>query len=256
MPKFLSREEVYRILQRELPPNVYPDGAPSGFYSTADMDSVADVAATGYANLERIYDNIFPQSADERLNDWEITAFGKLLEANLSLEERRDRVITKIRARKGITKRDMEEAVLSIIGSDKLMEIIEWGCRDGGWQLDESQLDINTFLNGQNLVDVTGSMICEADPSEYGKTEEEWLEMREDAYTYEVRIYLYTLTAAERQAIDEALSAAEPARSKHVITDGLNPNDIINPDAFEFILGTEEGEQIGLEEGGVLEIDF
>ena len=86
MAKFLSRDEVYRLLQRELPEGVYPDGAPSSYYSTADIDSVASVASTGYANLQRIYDNYWPQSADEFLSTWEITVFAKNLSASLTLQ--------------------------------------------------------------------------------------------------------------------------------------------------------------------------
>lgn len=230
MPLFLTRAQVYRMLQRELPEGVYPDGAEDKFFSTADMAAVADVAATGYGNLERIYANYFPQTADERIADWEITAFGYNLEAALTLDERRDRVVQKIRARKGIRKSDMKDYVLSIIGSDKTVEISEWGCSDGGWIINESQLDIETILNGARLTDVTGPLICEADPAAYGKTPEEWAIMQEEAYTFEVLIYGYTLTPAERNAIEFALTAGEPARSTHVISDGLNPDDMIDGD--------------------------
>lgn len=231
MPKFLDRSEVYRILQRELPEKVYPDGPPSAFYSTADMDSVADVAATGYANLERIYENFWPQTADERSADWEIFAFGKPLDSSLPLSLRRDRTVTKIRSRKGITKQDMKDVVIGIIGSDKQVEVIEWGCGDGGWVLDVSLLDISTILNGQNLVDATGPLLCEADPAEFGKTPEEWAEMQEEAYTYQVNIYGYTLTELEFAEVDAALTEAEPARSRHVILSGLDPDDALEGDS-------------------------
>lgn len=253
MPKFLSREEVYRLLQRELPPKAYPDGAPSAYYSTADMDAVADIAATGYANLERVYENYWPQSADERIGDWEITAFGKFLDSSLTLEERRDRVITKIRARKGLTNDDMIDTVKAIIGSDKLVDISEWGCSTGGWMLDFSQLDIETILNGQRLVDATGPDICSADPADYGKTEEEWLEMREEAYTFQINIYGYTMSAHEAQEVEEALLVAEPARSQHIVLDGLNPEDMIDGPYDGFTnLSLEDGNFILLEQGGYL----
>ncbi len=227
MAKFLTREEVYRMLQRELPEGVYPDGAPSAYYSTADMDSVAQVASTAYENLERIYDNFFPQTADEKLSDWETAVFGKRLPASLSIEERRDRVLTKIRARKGLRKSDIKAEVHAVIGSDKVVDIIEWGDHTGGWMLDWSTLDIGTYLNGQALSDVTPFLfpegdLCEGDPSDFGKTEDEWLEMREDAYTYEVLIYDYTPTADELADINEKLNVAEPARANRIITSGLD----------------------------------
>lgn len=253
MPKFLSRAELYRILQRELPPDAYPDGAPSGYYSTADMDSIADGAATGYANLERVYDNYWPQTADERILDWEITAFGRFLDASLTLAERRDRVVTKIRSRKGLTIQDMIDTVQGIIGSDKLVDIAEWGCTTGGWMLDYSQLDIETYLNGERLVDATGEGLCDANPADFGKTEEEWQEMRTEAYTYQVNVYGYVLTAKEYNEVDLALTEAEPARSQHFIFDGLNPEDMINGPFDGFInLSLEDGGNILLEQGGDL----
>lgn len=255
MPKFLSREEVYRLLQRELPPNVYPDGPASGFYSTADMDSVADVAATGYANMERIYENYWPQTADERITDWEITAFGNPLEAYLTLAQRRDRVVQKIRARKGLTKKDMKDTVLSIIGTTRLVDISEWGCSTGGWQIGVSQLGIETYLNAYRMLDVTGPGICGANPADYGYTEEDWLGMREQAYTYQVNVYGYTLSAAERAAISAALYEAEPARSQHVIVDGLNPADMIDgPYDGTVNLDVGDGSFLELEDGVLLDI--
>lgn len=231
MAKFLNRAEIYRILQRELPEGVYPDGAESDFYSTADMAAIADCAATGYANLERVYQNSFPQTSDERITDWELVAFGKLLKASLTLPEKQDKVSARIRARKGLTKQDMIDIVKSIIGTDKLVEVANWGCHDGGWSIGESELGISTILNGARQVDVTGTTICEADASDYGKTDEEWAIMQEEAYTYEVLIYDYTLSADERTEIDSELSIFEPARSQHVITDGLDSNDMLEGNA-------------------------
>lgn len=228
MPKFLSADEIYRILQRELPEGVYPDGPKDRFFSTAENYSVASGISDSQVNLTRIYDNYFPNSADEKIADWEITVFARNLPTSLSLAERRDRIVTKMRSRKGIRKEDMIAIVKGVIGSDKQVEIAEWGCSSGGWMLNESQLNIETILNGQALVDVTGSVICEDSPSDHGKTQEEWDEMLEEAYTYEVLIYDYTLTELELIELEESLNEAEPARSNHVITDGLDPADALD----------------------------
>lgn len=230
MPVFLNREQVYRLLQRELPAGIYPDGAPSAYFSTADMDAVAAVAATGYANLERIYENNWPMTADERIADWEIVAFGYNLPVSLTLAERQDRVTEKIRSRKGLTIADMVSLVKAIIGTDKLVEAIEWGCSSGGWMIGVSQLGVETYLNGfPSRLTVTGPLICEADPADYGYTQEQWDQMREDAYTYQINVYDYTLTDAEYDAIDAALTIAEPARSAHVIKSGLDADLMVNP---------------------------
>lgn len=224
MAKFLSAQEIYRLLQRELPEGAYPDGPPSRYYSTADMYAVADGLASGYSNLKRIYDNYFPQTADEKMPEWEDAVFGSPLDASLPLQQRRDKVLLKLRNPFGITKLDIINVVKNIIGQDKIVEVREWGCADGGWMLDYSQLDISTFLNGENLVDAALSASC--NKPEF-KTQEEWETAQEEAYTYEVLVYDYTLTASEREEIDRQLDIEEPARSAHVITDNLPEVDMI-----------------------------
>lgn len=230
MAIFLTRNQLYRLLQRELPEHVYADGAPSAFYTTADMDSAAAVFGTMYGNQRRIYENFWPQTAEEKIDSWEIKVFGELSADSLTLQEKIDRVLVRLRAQLGITIPDMISVVKAVIGSDKLVEIIEWSGSTGGWQIGESQLGIETYLNGYRLTDAVGPGLCEANPADYGFTPEEWAEMREQAYTYEVMIYGYTLTSGERAEIDRQLLKEEPARSQHVITDGLDPADMLNGD--------------------------
>ncbi len=237
MAKFLTRAEIYRMLQRELPEGVYPDGAPSGFYSTADMDSVADVAATGYVNLSRIYDNYFPQTTVESIEAWEIKIFGYVQGADQSLETRQDNILTKIRNPFGITVASMIAVVQSVIGTSHPIEIREWNNADGVWTIGESELGISTILGGGHQLDVTpllfpGADLCAGcvNPAVFGKTADQWAIMQEQAYTYEVLIFGYTLTASERTRIDQQLTINEPARSQHIITDGLDLADQINGD--------------------------
>lgn len=231
MPIFLSRSDVYRLIQRELPEGAYPDGAPSAFFATADSDSTAAVIATAYANQGRIYANFFPQTADEKQVDWEELMFGRQLDSALSLQQRRDRVIARIRTRRRCTPGDIKQTVYTVIDSSILVEIIEWGCENGGWVLDESQLDISTILNGPQVFAVTGDAIpCPPTAAAFGITQDELEEMQEEAYTYEVRIYGYTLTAQELADLEEALTANEPSRSQHIISDGLDPADAVGGD--------------------------
>ncbi len=220
MPYFLTRQEIYKILQRELPDNVYPQGPPSAFYSTAENDSVAKVTATAYENLERIYDNYFPQTADEKLPDWELAVFGEQLDGSLyTLAERRDLVIQRIRTRKGITVQDMIDAVKSIIGSDKNVEIGERNAHTGAWRLGASKLGKETFLRKWygGFPNLYGPDACDRTAAEFGLTEEELLSYRRQAYLYDVRIIGYTPTADELNRIDLILKKSEPARSDHNI---------------------------------------
>lgn len=232
MAIFLEVNEIYRLMQKELPEGVYPDGAPSAFYSTASIYAKSQLFSEAYENIETVYNNYFPQTADEKQADWEIKVFGTTLDGSLNLAARRQRVIAKIRARPGITKQDMINVVKGVIGEDKDVAIGEWNCDGGSWLIGVSELGVDTILSGANLSSITsflypGIDLCDINPADYGLTDEQWQEMRTSAYTYSVLIYSYTMTDAEREEVDELLSIAEPARSAHVIYDGLDPADHI-----------------------------
>lgn len=252
MPKFLNQSEIYRILQRTLPPDVYPDQGPaSGSYSMSDHAAVAQLGADAYSNLERIYDNYWPQTADEYISDWEVTIFGQLSESSMTLQQKRDRVLARIRSRRRATKADIEAVVYSVVPSDIPIDVVTWGCGGGGWLLDYSQLDIETILNGSlNLLVTGGNIPCPPTAAAFGLTDAELEILQEEAYTYEVRIYGYTLSAFERQALDVALTNAEPARSRHIITDALDPIDMIDGDNTDPVfINLEQGGQLLLESG-------
>lgn len=230
MPHFPTQDEVYRVLQRELPTNVYPDGPASAYYSTADMYATAQVAATAYGNLSRVYDNYFPAYTIESINDWFTTVFGSTAVPLPTLAQQQQQILTKLQNKRGITLSDMKAVVISVIGSGILFDIITWNGSNNGqgaWILGESLLGLNTFLAFANPLIATGSGLCSADPATYGLTQAQWLAIRQQAYTYEVRIYGYTLTAGQYTQLDQSLSREEPARSGHVITSGLDPSGYI-----------------------------
>lgn len=231
MPIFLTTDQIYRIIQRELPPeNVYPDGPASAFFSTADSYATAKTIGDAYNSLSNIYDQYFPQYSTDRLADWEVLVLGKNLPETLTLQQRRDRVLAKIRSQKRATPTDMRALVYTIIDPSVPVEIAEWGCGDAGWVLDVSQLEISTILNEFNNLNLVGPDLCTKDAVDFGLTAQEFADYQAQAYTYEVRIYGYTLTAQELIDLEEALNAGEPARSRHIIIDGLNPTDLIGGD--------------------------
>lgn len=229
MPKFLSKDELYRVLQRESPEDVLADGPPSAFFTTADNYSFAKCVETSYDNLSLIYDNYFPQYAEDKLDDWEITVFGKV-SAGLTTSQRQDRILTKLRSRRGVSKSDIVAAVQTVIGSDKLVEVAGWGDKNGGWMIGESQLGVTTYLNGYRMVDAVGPDLCDLGPSDFGLTSEDWAGMQEQAYTYSVLIYGYTPTTDELAELETVLSASELARDQHFIYSGLDPADMISGD--------------------------
>lgn len=232
MAIFLDATQVYRMYQRELPEGVYPDGAPSGFYSAASVYSKARLTESAYDNMERIYDNFFPQTADEKQSDWEIKVFGSTLDGALALVARRQKVIDKLRKKPGITIQDMIDIVQSVIGTSKDVAIGEWQNESGGWLIGVSELGVTTILSGARLSEVTaftypGVDLCHLTAADVGFTDAEWLQTKQDSYSYSVLIYSYTPTADELSEIDFLLSLGEPARSTHEIQSGLDPADHI-----------------------------
>lgn len=223
MPKFLSKKEIYNIIQRELPDKTYAySSRPSEFYTTSDDDSSAFIMSKMYENLEVIYNNYFPQTSLESLESWEITVFGAVDETNATVSERRDRLLAKIRSRKGITVQDIIDIVYSVIGSDKDIEIIEKGCESGAWILGKSKLSRNTFLGISSVVGGVsvppGFSACQDSAwEELGITEEQFRELQTQAYSYEIRIRDYDATQLERDKLTSELNKFEPARSRHTI---------------------------------------
>lgn len=229
MPIFLQAADIYRIIQRELPPEeVYPDGPATAYYSTADSYATAQVIQDAYTTQQSIYNNFFPTTADERIGDFETLYFGATKSNGLSIASRQQRLLDKIRTLRRTTPQDVLATVYTIIDPVIKAEIVEYGTGDGGWVLDLSQLEVSTILNEFNLLEVVGPDGCNiGDPTRYGLTASQWARLQAQAYSYEVRIYGYTLTTDERTALDAALNSAEPCRSQHIIIDGLNAVDMI-----------------------------
>lgn len=227
MPIFLTRDQVYRIIQRELPEGAFPDGPATAFYSTSDSDSTAAVISQAYFSASGIYDNYFPNYATDRQADFEKLYLGQQLDASLTLQERRDRVIAKLRSQRRTTPSDIKAAVYTVIDSSIPVDIAEYGCGCAGWVLDVSELDISTILNEFNNLNLVGPDLCTKDAADFGLTPEQYAAYQREAYFYEIRIYGYTLTADQRIALEQVILDNEPARSEHEIVDGLDPDDML-----------------------------
>lgn len=229
MPIFLQADDIYRMIQRELPPDdVYPDGPATAYYSTADSYATAQVIQDAYSAQQNIYANFFPTTAVERLSDFEQLYFGATQSNGLSTDSRRQRLLDKIRTLRRTTPQDVLATVYTVIDPSIKAEIVEYGNGQGGWMLDISELEISSILNEFNGMEVVGPDGCNiTNLSQYGLTPEQWSRLEAQAYTYEVRIYGYTLTADERSALDVVLGSSEPCRSQHIIIDGLNPSDAL-----------------------------
>lgn len=237
MAKFLTRQQIYRILQRELPEDVYADGPEGKFYTTADMASVADVGATGYGNLERIYDNYFPQYTVESIDKWIAKMFvGNSFDATVTLQDKRDRVIAKIRKQPTITLWEVLKIAASYVPAGTYVQILENCSAQGCWKLGVSKLGKETFLCFDHKfadLGITDGDWCgflstfdgwKLGKSKLGDTtklaEFEYLQIIEpqlDAYGYRLRIFDYQVTGTSLVQMIQTINETEPARSVHII---------------------------------------
>jgi hypothetical protein len=263
MAKFLSTQEIYRLLQRELPEKVDPDGAPSAFYKTASMWSKADVAATGYANLRRVYENFWPQSSEEQIDEWVVKMFGSLFGNEVDLAQKRERVIAKIRKQPNITEWEILKIVSSYVPPGTYVQVYA-PCGDGTtpgdqqwWTLGVSMLGIDTYLRGLTVYDLG------IDPSEWCNflanlhwrlgddllgfntylSEFKYMDIfqvQANAYLYEIRIFGYEVTGQDLLDMQRDVDMAEPARSAYRLRQNLDLNDFglnnIVPNVDQFSL--------------------
>lgn len=182
MAYFLTQEDIYKILQQELPENVYPEGSPSKYYSTAENDSVAKTLSSAYDTLESIYLNEFPlTTTEEKINSLEVAYFNEIF-SGLTLQQRIDKVIAKVRAIQDLSLWQIQIILCGLL-PNTWIEVIQKNKKDDPVIL---SLDTSTFTK---II----------------------------AFTYDVIIYNYNLITEQKALIEATLKTHEPARSSHNI---------------------------------------
>lgn len=219
MSKFLTQEEVYRILQRELPEGIYPDGAPSQYLSTSENDSVAKCIGSVYTTMSSIADNLNLLTAtEERMGAWETTVFGETLTTGLSLEDRRRLVIAKLRSSDDISVWQLTQTIAGVVKGDAYFEVRQRNTQNDTY---------GAQIKGANADEVWGPTWTSGDPAPSGvtvtddvrNTEATLLTIRTHVYTYDVVIWNYWLDISLLTAqLDGLLTRLEPARSAHTFT--------------------------------------
>lgn len=236
MPYFLTQQDAYRLIQRLLPGFVFPDGAPSTFFWTAEAFSYALNVQSAYQNASGIYQNFFPQTCDATaISSWEVKCFGSVNpQGATGLAQRQAAVVQYLQtSAPGISTPAMVSVIERTIPglvSGVNFEIAAWCCGqgEGGWVLDESQLDLETYLNYSTqfaLVNGSGPGMCATAANNFqpwvawGLSQQDWINLQTFAYTYSV-ILTTTLTPMQLVILNAALTIYGPARSQFVIVNG------------------------------------
>lgn len=258
MPIFPTQHQIYRALQRELPDLVYPDGAPTAFFSTADMDAVAKVGASGYISASAIYDNYFPQTSDASIDDWVFKMFGFLFQAGIDLPTKRQRVIDKVRKIGSIDLFDVLTIVAKYVPQGTYAQI-KFACgAHAYWVLGVSLLGIDTILAGgqPGNIGITPDNIknwCSFISTLHWRLGQDGLgfntflsyiqytdlaSFQANAFEYDIRIFDYTIPAVDLANMEIELQGGEPARSAHRIFQNVSLAssglDTIVPNADKF----------------------
>lgn len=231
MTLFPTAAQLYRLIQRELPRDVYPDaGDPAKYLSTAESWSEATVWANTYAAAQTMRDNYFPQTADiNAIALHEMARFGYIT-TGLSLSDRQTRLLNVIRAEPSMSLPDLATLVQSFLPAGTIVQLVNWGNQYGGWLLGESELGNETFLGGYGASFYPiGTDLWAQDGSGVGLSPTQWSELKQAAYTYEVRIYNYTPDAPTLAAIDNALTKAEPSMATHSILTNQSLANYVRP---------------------------
>lgn len=245
---FPDVQQIMELLLAELPNGVYatdladdPNSDRRSFTSS-ELRAHAQLLANLYSNLNDINsDKAITTVTPEGLAPWELELFAAAQDASLSYMTRQQNLLAKIRANGGISLPAIDTIVHGVLDPVGLPFVIlpysgqTNGSYTGAWVLDYSPLDEGTYLT---LLDpIIGAQTdfvpldCSLDYAAAGITAQELADIQATAYTYEVRIF-GVADQATLNLLDRQLTALEPARSTHVITN--NAPEPVDPNVIDF----------------------
>jgi hypothetical protein len=238
-PIFPSVEQVLDILMSEIPDGPYAkdradDPDPDNrSYSSVELRAHSQMIANAYSNLQDVYSNKFITTVTpDGLADWEKDLFASAQDSNLPFSTRQQNLIAKIRAQGGISLPAIQNVISAILTPLGLpFQILPYGGEYNGtqygvWVFEYSELGLDTYLGDLDPVigarrDMT-PLDCALNYEAAGLTAQQLAEIQATAYTYEVQIY-GDASAATLALLDKQLTAQEPARSTHIITNNATP---------------------------------
>lgn len=243
MAKFLNADESYQLFQRELPEGAYASVEYSKALSTSSVYAKAVTIAAAYSNLKVIYDNMFPQSSVDKIDDWVLKCFGSPFPGGTPVSVKQQSVVAKLRQQPNLSLWQILTTIVGLVPAGTYVQIVTYRALNVGWPLGKGKLGRDTYLspngndtlagfNYDNWNNFIATIEWRLGRGKLGTTTHlakysgaDIARRQHNAYGYEIRIFGITLSAALRQSIDKQASMIEPARSSHIIRDGLNLAD-------------------------------
>lgn len=241
---FPEVETLLKILLSELPEGVYADDLADDADPAKRSVSSSEMRAAAQM-LSNLYDNLSDVNSDKFISTitigglpyWEKQLFTSAQDSSQSFDTRKANLLAKIRANGGISLPAIHDVVAGVLGSIPFEIITYCGMADdgntGGWVLDQSPLDEGTFLGLLDPIRGAGRdpgivpLDCNLNFGAAGISAQDLLDIQATAYTYEVRVF-GNASSATLSLLDKQLTALEPARSAHVITNNapapIDPN--------------------------------
>jgi hypothetical protein len=227
MPNFGNVEKLFDLIASELPEGMFAqDRADSATpakrsISSSEIRAHATLLNDLYLQLKRVYDDktildaaVNPIVSLESVPRWERMLFAEIQDSGQTYAVRVANILAKIRASGGISLPVIRDIVSGLFeGTGLTFEIVTWsGMNGGAWILDESLLDVSTYLSA---VDPNDYWNLNPDGSDW-PSPEIYADAQDVAYRYELRIFGHADDALMAR-LEKVLTEFEPARSTHTI---------------------------------------
>lgn len=220
MPTFATTEQIFDLIASELPENMFSqDRADNPDYtkrsvSSAEIRAYAQLIEDLYTNLKAIYDDQTILTASETaIPRWEKMLFAESQDSGQSYQVRVSNLVSKIRANGGISFQVIYDILSGLfVGTGLAFDLVTLNGNNGGaWILDESILDVSTYLSEIDPINYA-NLGCDFSSYPPGVLEQ----VQRVAYTYQVRVYGHANDALIAR-INQVCTDFEPARSTHEI---------------------------------------
>jgi hypothetical protein len=110
-----------------------------------------------YTSASGVYNEMFPATSVDRIDDWVLAVFGQFFDASVPLLTKQQRVLAKLQKIGSLSNWALLTLALSYVPQGTFVEIYH-ACGPNGlrnaWQLGVSKLGVNTFLAGKSPADI------------------------------------------------------------------------------------------------------